>query len=75
MLSTTCICGMALEKIHMAWTGPVTSTFEKILDVLGEPSRVSLLDLRAQRGSQQMFQHGIPGAFHRVHPKQAPHWC
>lgn len=42
MLATTCIYGMSLEKIHIAWTIPVTSTFEKILHVLGEPSRVSL---------------------------------
>lgn len=42
LLATTCICGMPLQKIHMAWTGTLTSAFEKTLHVLEEPSRVSL---------------------------------
>ena len=42
VLATACIYGMSLQKIHMAWTGPATSTFQKIFHVLGEPYGASL---------------------------------
>lgn len=42
VLATTHICGMSLDKMHVAWTGPATGTFEKMLHVLREPPRVRL---------------------------------
>lgn len=42
VLATTHICGMSLDKTHVTWTGPATSTFEKMLHVLREPPRVNL---------------------------------
>lgn len=42
VLDTTHICGTSLDKMHVAWTGPATSTSENMLHVLREPPRVSL---------------------------------